>query len=965
MRFGLEFDSPMEKLKKLVQTSSLEAYQESFDNLVGRTALTESQKLQCYLGGLQQELCNGVKMFAPRTVLEATRMAKFQERSLELLQKRLVPAYRTRSSWSEKKNAVSNTFDKKLMPQEKKGITEGSRKSILGKPAYTFQKKLSPKEMDEHTAQNLCFFCHDKFFPGHDCLRRKKMQVFLIEVGEVDHLDSIEVDFVSEGVSNEPTHSVEPTAIQGDSSHPMMRLIGWLDRKRVHVLIDTGSTYNFISQKLCKEGLNILQPMHPLRITVADGGLIHGAGRCEGIMLKLQGQWGVIQWDFTNMAMEFSMNGMHVKLQAVKENKSRVVFASKLHQLVIDDSFCYMLQLLPCSTDSFCYMLQLLPCSTEAMCCSVTTEELEDPVMRAHRQSVLYEFQEVFETPTQLPPFRVYNPSLESHVVHLRQVLQILKAHTFYVKRSKCAFFTTRIEYLGDFITPTGVTTDPIKVQAVRAWLAPQTVKQLREFLGLTGYYMRFIKGYSIIVSPLTDLLKRDSFHWPQEAHTTFTTLKDALSNSPVLAIPNMQKPFVVETDASSTGVGVVLMQDGHPVAFISKVLSPKNMLLSVYDRELLALVHAVSKWHQYLSLNTFTILTDQHSLKYLLEQRLSTPAQYRWVTKLMGLSYEILYKKGKDNVAADALSRASHGEVLQLSVSSISSKLWDSLLKRDEQDSTLQDLKLQVLSNPALHPHFSVLDNLLYRKQKLVISNDGQVWLLILQWLHSSHQGGHSGIRASIARIKSMLTSAPASSRGSVAKYSHGLHRKLPKSHGKDTIWLGISHSLTTAYHPQSDGQSEVLNRCLEHYLRAMTWQRAKEWVNWLPLAEWWYNTTYHSAIQATPYEIVYDQAPPQYLPYCPQSTKVEAVDRSFIVREEMIQKLQGNLFRAQAQWGSLDDPKESFKILKRRSIQRHNRAVTELLVQWKGEAMEEATWKLLYKLKLQFPYFDVAAVP
>ncbi|KAI5430626.1 hypothetical protein KIW84_035005 [Lathyrus oleraceus] len=115
----------------------------------------------------------------------------------------------------------------------------------------------------------------------------------------------------------------------------------------------------------------------------------------------------------------------------------------------------------------------------------------------------------------------------------------------------------------------------------------------------------------------------------------------------------------------------------------------------------------------------------------------------------------------------------------------------------------------------------------------------------------------------------------------------------KLPKSHGKDTIWLGISQSLTTAYHPQPDGQSEVLNRCLEHYLRAMTWQRPKEWVNWLPLAEWWYNTTYHSAIQATPYEIVYGQAPPLHLPYYPQSTKVEAVDRSFIVREEMIQKL------------------------------------------------------------------------
>lgn len=135
---------------------------------MGRTTLTESQKLQCYLGGLQQELCNGEKMFAPRTMLEATRMAKLQERSLELFQKWLVPANQTNSSWSDKKNVVFNTFDKKLMPREKKGIIEGSQKSILGKPTYTFQKELSPKEIDEHMAQNLCFFCHDKFFPGHN-----------------------------------------------------------------------------------------------------------------------------------------------------------------------------------------------------------------------------------------------------------------------------------------------------------------------------------------------------------------------------------------------------------------------------------------------------------------------------------------------------------------------------------------------------------------------------------------------------------------------------------------------------------------------------------------------------------------------------------------------------------------------------------------------------------------------------
>src|ERR1044072_2238422 len=191
---------------------------------------------------------------------------------------------------------------------------------------------------------------------------------------------------------------------------------------------------------------------------------------------------------------------------------------------------------------------------------------------------------------------------------------------------------------------------------------------------------------------------------------------------APVLVIPDLQQPFVVETDASSTGVGAVLMQNKHPVAFISKVLSLRNRLWSVYDRELLALVHAVTKWHQYLSIQQFTIMTDQQSLKYLLEQRLSTPAQYRWVTKLMGLSYVIQYKRGQDNLVADALSRTSHGEILHLTVSSISSELWNCIIKAYSSDVVLQELFSQVKDQPLLHPHYSVMDGFLFRKHKLVI---------------------------------------------------------------------------------------------------------------------------------------------------------------------------------------------------------------------------------------------------
>lgn len=127
-------------------------------------------------------------------------------------------------------------------------------------------------------------------------------------------------------------------------------------------------------------------------------------------------------------------------------------------------------------------------------------------------------------------------------------------------------------------------------------------------------------------------------------------------------------------------------MQDQHPIAYISKALSPKNHALSVYDKEMLALVHAVEKWHSYLAIEPFVIKTDQKSLHHLLEQKLSTPSQFGWLTKLMAMNYEIHYKKGKDNLIADALSRASHGEILQLSVSHVSSELWEMIKKEWEE---------------------------------------------------------------------------------------------------------------------------------------------------------------------------------------------------------------------------------------------------------------------------------------
>ena len=153
----------------------------------------------------------------------------------------------------------------------------------------------------------------------------------------------------------------------------------------------------------------------------------------------------------------------------------------------------------------------------------------------------------------------IYSPTWESHVEHLQRVLQTMRDNALYAKLSKCYFGIPKVEYLGHYISGKGVETDAKKLVAIQQWPQPCTQRDLRSFLGLTGYYRRFIRGYAQICRPLTELLKKDGFVWSEAATAAFQALKEAMSTAPVLALPNFDQQFEVETDASSTGIGVVL----------------------------------------------------------------------------------------------------------------------------------------------------------------------------------------------------------------------------------------------------------------------------------------------------------------------------------------------------------------------------------------------------------------------
>ncbi|PWA91318.1 Ty3/gypsy retrotransposon protein [Artemisia annua] len=550
----------------------------------------------------------------------------------------------------------------------------------------------------------------------------------------------------------------------------------------------------------------------------------------------------------------------------------------------------------------------------------------------------------------------VFSKNEQEHQKHLSIVLATLRQHELYANKKKCSFAQTRIEYLGYIVTGEGVMADPSKIAAMIDWPIPKNIKELRGFLGLTGYYRKFVKGYGKIAWALTEQLKKDNFHWNEEATCAFQTLKEAMTQVPVLALPDFNKPFIVETDASGNGVGAVLVQEGKPIAYFSQVL-------------------------------------DQRSLKYLLEQRL-VPGEYqKWLSKLMGYDFEIQYRPGRDNSAADALSRrADSVEYKAVSLPSVCQ--WEELLKDLESDPELEPLRKKIIEEDGSYEGYTLNEGRLLYRNRLVLPRTSR-WIpkLFLEF-HSSATGGHEGTIKTYHRLASELywpgmrkdisrmvseclvcqrhkysTLAPSgllqplelpekvwdevtmdfidglpNSEGftvilvvvdRLSKYAHfvplrhpytaktiaaSFMREVIRLHGvpkamvtdRDKVfmskfwkeifkWQGTTLKRSTAYHPQTDGQTEVVNRSLETYLRCFSSENPKQWSRWLSWAEYWYNTSYHTSSKATPFKILYGRDPPKLIPYETSSAPTFEVDKYLEERDRVLDELKRNLLKAQ----------------------------------------------------------------
>ncbi|GJS99480.1 putative reverse transcriptase domain-containing protein [Tanacetum coccineum] len=258
----------------------------------------------------------------------------------------------------------------------------------------------------------------------------------------------------------------------------------------------------------------------------------------------------------------------------------------------------------------------------------------------------------------------IYSKTKEDHENHLSLMLDLLRKEKLYVKFSKCEFWLQEVHFLGHMVNHDGIHMDPSKIEAVKSWKAPTTPSEVRLFLGLAGYYKRFIENFSKIAKPLTSLTqKNQKYEWGEKQEEAFQTFKDKLCNAPILSLPDGVEDFVVYCDALNQGLGCVLMQRDKVITYALRQLKSYEKNYTTHDLELGAVVFALKIWRHYLYGTKSVIYTDHKSIQYIFDQKELNMHQRRWLELFSDFKCEIKYHPSKANVVADALSEAFKDE--------------------------------------------------------------------------------------------------------------------------------------------------------------------------------------------------------------------------------------------------------------------------------------------------------------
>ncbi|XP_039056733.1 uncharacterized protein LOC120199783 [Hibiscus syriacus] len=658
----------------------------------------------------------------------------------------------------------------------------------------------------------------------------------------------------------------------GNVGHTTLRIQGFIRGKPINVLIDSGNTHSFVTPKWAKEGVEVVNTQ-PLTITVANGEKLFSTARSNKVSWKMQGY--EFQHDFRVLSlggsdMVLGVDWMEEFSHILMDFKAKTISFEKDGKAVVIRGTKKLPLIKPITGEKFQKLVEKDTELTGEI--YLLNAEVQDNLIPLPLQELLEEFNEVFEEPKGMPHRRQHDHAIVlkqgTQPVNLRpyrfaemlssSIIQVSKSPfaspcflikkkdgtwrfcvdyrqlnsatvknkfpipivedlldelygaTFFLKidlRSgywqirirdedihKTAFrthqghyeFKQQVEYLGHLISAKGVATDPAKIKAMQQWPLPKNLKALRGFLGLRGYYNYFL-----------------------------------------------------ETDASSKGIGVVLSQAGRPITYLSRALGHKHTYLSIYEKEYLAILMAISYWRHYLESGSFVIKTDHEPLKHLLEQKLTTALQKKGLTKLLGLDYTIQYRKGKSNKVADALSKQQidFSEFLQMGVTLITPTWVNDIEKSYEGDVIAQEKIPILILQPESMEDWKLTKGVLYFKHMIYVGSTRDLRQKIIVAQHDSPQGGHS----------------------------------VPNN-----AWEVITMDFIEGLPPSTKYNCILL----------------------LPQAELWYNTNYHTTLQMTPFEALYGYKPPNL--HWSGESRVDAVQSLMQHRDQLNLFLREQLLKA-----------------------------------------------------------------
>ncbi|GJY19385.1 putative reverse transcriptase domain-containing protein [Tanacetum coccineum] len=458
---------------------------------------------------------------------------------------------------------------------------------------------------------------------------------------------------------------------------------------------------------------------------------------------------------------------------------------------------------------------------------------------------------------------RIHGPYESEHEEHLKIILELLKKEELYAKFSKCEFWIPKVQFLGHVIDSEGIHVDPAKIESIKDWTSPKSPTEIRQFLGLAGYYRRFIEGFSKIAKPMTKLTqKKVKFEWGDKQEAAFQLLKQKLCSAPILALPEGSEDFIAYYDASKKGLGAVLMQREKVISYASRQLKIHEKNYTTHDLELGAVVFALKIWRHYLYGKLMYGVHRSQSLKHILDQKRveheAKPMVKAEHQRPSGLLVQPKIPEWKwDNITMDFVTK---------------------LPKTSQGYDTIWVIVDRLTKSAIFTPmrETDPLDKLARMYLKEVVTRHG--------------------IPVSIICDRD-------------PRFASNFWRSLQNA-------LGTNLDMSTAYHPQTDGQSERTIQTLEDMLRACAIDFGKGWVNHLPLVEFSYNNSYHASIKAAPFEALYGRK-------CRSPVCWTEVGEAQILGPELIQETTEKIIQIKQRMQAARDRQKSYADLKRKPME------------------------------------------